>query len=243
MGARTAAQPGLLHSFARMKRTQSTTKRKTNRCHRASKGGVGGMANMRTATTTHRVPTRTPCPTQDLKNPKITKTRCPQDPREGCLLCVVRLAKTRRRPMAPVPMWTVSPLLLLKRASRYLLPAKERWHVSGGAFSCFVWLTTRTEGPHGAYVRGAERNRIDAQWGEIERRTSRYILSLHVSRMRRTRAVKKSTPSKSRLQTRRGAQRKRHRLASTQAALQSSNRGRVCGRRGRREVGGVKWAA
>ena len=33
----------------------------------------------------------------------------------------------------------------------------------------FVWLTTRTEGPHGAYVRGARRHRIDRHGGGIER--------------------------------------------------------------------------
>ena len=32
-----------------------------------------------------------------------------------------------------------------------------------GIFLDFVWLTTRT--PHGAYVRRARRNRIDAPWG------------------------------------------------------------------------------
>ena len=36
-----------------------------------------------------------------------------------------------------------------------------------GVFLDFVWLTTRT--PHGAYVRGARRNRIDPHGGGIER--------------------------------------------------------------------------
>ena len=36
-----------------------------------------------------------------------------------------------------------------------------------GIFLDFVWLTTRT--PHGAYVRGARRNRIDPHGGKIER--------------------------------------------------------------------------
>jgi len=36
-----------------------------------------------------------------------------------------------------------------------------------GIFLDFVWLTTRT--PHGAYARGARRNRIDRHGGEIER--------------------------------------------------------------------------
>ena len=36
-----------------------------------------------------------------------------------------------------------------------------------GIFLGFVWLTTRT--PHGGYVRGARRNRIDRHGGEIER--------------------------------------------------------------------------
>ena len=36
-----------------------------------------------------------------------------------------------------------------------------------GIFLDFVWLTARTEGPHGgaSYVRGARRNRIDPPWG------------------------------------------------------------------------------
>ena len=40
-----------------------------------------------------------------------------------------------------------------------------------GSFLDFVRLTTRT--PHGAYVRGANRNRIDRHWVEIERLTTR----------------------------------------------------------------------
>ena len=40
-----------------------------------------------------------------------------------------------------------------------------------GIFLDFVWLTTRP--PHGAYVRGARRNRIDPHGGEIERLTTR----------------------------------------------------------------------
>ena len=38
-----------------------------------------------------------------------------------------------------------------------------------GIFLDFVWLTTRTMHPHGAYVRGARRNRIVRHGGEIER--------------------------------------------------------------------------
>ena len=38
-----------------------------------------------------------------------------------------------------------------------------------GIFLDFVWLTTRTMHPHGAYVRGARRNRIDRHGGGIER--------------------------------------------------------------------------
>ena len=50
----------------------------------------------------------------------------------------------------------------------------SRWKKSGnicrvGIFLDFVWLTTRTMHPHGAYVRRAERNRIDRHWGGIER--------------------------------------------------------------------------
>ena len=40
-----------------------------------------------------------------------------------------------------------------------------------GIFLDFVWRTTRT--PHGAYVRGARRNRIDPHGGGIERLTTR----------------------------------------------------------------------
>ena len=47
------------------------------------------------------------------------------------------------------------------------------WKKSGnifrvGIFLDFVWLTTSTEGPHGAYVRGARRSRIDRHRGGIE---------------------------------------------------------------------------
>ena len=38
-----------------------------------------------------------------------------------------------------------------------------------GIFLDFVRLTTRTGGPHGAYVRGAKRNRIGSHWDEIYR--------------------------------------------------------------------------
>ena len=38
-----------------------------------------------------------------------------------------------------------------------------------GIFLDFVWFTTRTEGPHGAYARRARRNRIDLHRGEAER--------------------------------------------------------------------------
>ena len=38
-----------------------------------------------------------------------------------------------------------------------------------GIFLDFVWLTTRTMHPHGAYVRRARRNRIDRHGGVIER--------------------------------------------------------------------------
>ena len=44
-----------------------------------------------------------------------------------------------------------------------------------GIFLDFVWLTTRTEGPHGAYVRRARRNRIDPHGGEIERLATRTV--------------------------------------------------------------------
>ena len=42
-----------------------------------------------------------------------------------------------------------------------------------GIFLDFVRLATRTMHPHGAYVRGAKRNRIDRHWGGVERR--RYV--------------------------------------------------------------------
>ena len=42
-----------------------------------------------------------------------------------------------------------------------------------GIFLDFVWLTTRTMHPHGAYVRRARRNRIDPHGGEIERLVTR----------------------------------------------------------------------
>ena len=42
-----------------------------------------------------------------------------------------------------------------------------------GIFLDFVRLTTRT--PHGAYVRGARRNRIDRHGGEIERLATRTV--------------------------------------------------------------------
>ena len=44
-------------------------------------------------------------------------------------------------------------------------------------FLDFVWRsgTTRTEGPHGAYVRGARRNRIGPHRGETEHANSRRV--------------------------------------------------------------------
>ena len=44
-----------------------------------------------------------------------------------------------------------------------------------GIFLDFVGLTTRTEGPHRAYVRGAKRNRIDRHRGGIERLATRTV--------------------------------------------------------------------
>ena len=41
-----------------------------------------------------------------------------------------------------------------------------------GIFLGFVGLTTRTMHPHGAYVRGAKRNRIDPHRGGSERPTA-----------------------------------------------------------------------
>ena len=41
---------------------------------------------------------------------------------------------------------------------------KERYYFPGGCVFLdvdFVWLTTPAEGPHGAHVQGAKRNRID----------------------------------------------------------------------------------
>ena len=42
-----------------------------------------------------------------------------------------------------------------------------------GIFLDFVRLATRTMHPHGAYVRGAKRNRVDPHRGGIERLTMR----------------------------------------------------------------------
>ena len=42
-----------------------------------------------------------------------------------------------------------------------------------GIFLGCVWLTARTMHPHGAYVRGANRNRSEPRWGGIERDTTR----------------------------------------------------------------------
>ncbi len=44
-----------------------------------------------------------------------------------------------------------------------------------GIFLDFVWLTTRTMHPHGAYVRGARRNRIGPHGGGVERLTTRTV--------------------------------------------------------------------
>ena len=73
--------------------------------------------------------------------------------------------------------------ILQKAPTVYAAPTTLRkpqcWHVTHtylltkgtifrvGLFLDFVWLTTRT--PHGAYVRGARRNRIDPRGGGIER--------------------------------------------------------------------------
>ena len=42
-----------------------------------------------------------------------------------------------------------------------------------GIFLEFVWLTTRTMHPHGAYVRGAKLNRINRRRGGIGRLVTR----------------------------------------------------------------------
>ena len=55
------------------------------------------------------------------------------------------------------------------RPQKSYLRAKGRSVFRVGNFLDFVWLTTRTMHPHGAYVRVAERTRIDPHWGGIER--------------------------------------------------------------------------
>ena len=50
-----------------------------------------------------------------------------------------------------------------------LLAKKNRNVFRVGKILDFVWPTTRTMHPHGAYARGAKLSRIDSHWGGIER--------------------------------------------------------------------------
>ena len=47
-----------------------------------------------------------------------------------------------------------------------------------GIFLDFVWLTTRTEGPHGAYVRGPDEIGLTPMGGGIERLATRTCIPL-----------------------------------------------------------------
>ena len=67
--------------------------------------------------------------------------------------------------------WYFSGLVPIDAADKYVITEKSGNIFRVSIFLDFVWLTTRTEGPHGgaSYVRGAGRNRIDRHGGGIER--------------------------------------------------------------------------
>ena len=61
----------------------------------------------------------------------------------------------------------------LRARRQVLITKKSRNLFRVGIFLDFVWLTTRTMHPHGAYVWGARRNRIERHRGGIERLATR----------------------------------------------------------------------
>ena len=87
----------------------------------------------------------------------------------GALLARAELA--RRAVAAPVRVDRRVPAVALLPV--VLVPKKSGNIFRVGMFLDFVWLTTRTMHPHGAYVRGARRNRIDPHGGVIERLATR----------------------------------------------------------------------